>query len=82
MTGLSLGIEFDQETIDKLDDLINKVNTLNNALEKLQSNEVIRYFNNITINTSTFMGDEQDAREFALLISKYINDEDVRRQRK
>lgn len=71
-SNLHIGAEINDE---KINNIIEKVKILNQELERLSSNTILGNINNITINTSAFMGSEQDAREFAELMSKYINEE-------
>lgn len=72
-----IGIKLDEKDLNlvtqQLEDISNKVKQLNTEFEKLQSNEVLKSMNNITINTAAFMGNEQDAEKFAKLLSKHIS---------
>jgi uncharacterized protein (UPF0276 family) len=72
---LGIGIEFNEESIKQLKDVLKIVEKLNEQIEKLNSNEKLGNVNNITINASTFVKDEKDIREFAESISQHINEQ-------
>lgn len=75
---LSMGIRFDEESLEQLDNLINKIKELNNEIAKLNSNEILGHVNNITINTSAFVGNEADAKELANKIVEILNNDELR----
>lgn len=72
-----MGIAFNQDDWNflnqQLDSLILKARELNTELDKIKSNEILKNMNGITINTDAFMGNEHDAKNFAKLVSEYIN---------
>ena len=69
---LKIGIEFEQETIDKIDELLEKIKTLNIEIEKLNSSNITGV-NNITINVSTLGYDEIDIQETAQIIKNILD---------
>ena len=70
---LGMSIKFNSGSLEQLDLLISKIKTLNIELEKLNSNEIPENINSITINTPAFIGNEQEAKELAKQIIKFIN---------
>lgn len=78
---LKLGIEFDEETIKKIEELREKVEKLNDMLEKLKSynvDDLPVYLNYITINGKAFAGNRDEARKFALMIRDMLIEDENR----
>lgn len=75
MMNLTMGIEFDQESVDEFMDQLNylleKIKTLNVEIEKLNNSDISNLTNNI--NVSTLGYDEFDIQETAKLIKNIMD---------
>jgi hypothetical protein len=74
---LGLEIEVNEESIKQLENILKLVKQINSELDKINNNQLFNNIN-ITINCSNPInfGDQDNLREFAIMVSKQIAEEE------